>query len=113
MNISFWVLSPPVIRHASQKPSFAFKLESQVRSSPTPLHAAPTLPDTQAIGLHRPIVPWALVGTSEARVTRSTSGVPSSFTPLLYKEQKWSVRCAGSAESKASGGSYVMLAGSL
>src|SRR5262245_19733839 len=56
MNISFCVLSPPVMLQASQNPSLAPSLESQTRSSPTPLQGAPTLPETQAIGLQSPIV---------------------------------------------------------
>jgi hypothetical protein len=84
MNISFSVLSPPLIRHASHSPSFAPDAESQVRSSPTPLHGVPTLPAAHATGVHRLM---ALCGVFERRVTVSGSGDPSAATPLLYSEQ--------------------------
>ena len=84
MNISFSVLSPPVMRQASQEPSFAPGAESQVRSSPTPLQAAPIRPETQAIGLQpRMSSRRSGAGMREARVTVSGSGEPSGATPLL------------------------------
>ena len=86
MNISFSVLSPPVIRQASQSPSPLPVDESQVASSFSPVQARPTAPSfTQAIGLQEPSDPGALAlsGTREARVTFSTLGEPSGFTPLL------------------------------
>src|SRR5689334_2272295 len=87
-NISFCVLSPPVIGQASQSPSPAPGDESQLASSSAPLHAAPTLPATQPTGLHvPPTVPWALGGMRDRRVTSSTSGEPSGLTPLLYVPQ--------------------------
>src|SRR4029453_5518177 len=81
-NISFSVLSPPVMLQASQKPSPAPGDESQAASSSAPLHGAPILPATQATGLHFPMNS-ALAGTREARVTCSMFGEPSSLTPLL------------------------------
>ena len=81
------MLSPPVMRQASQSPSPAPGDESQVASSSAPSHAAPIFPATHAIGLQRPIVYDALTGTRDARVTNSGSGEPSGLTPLLYSEQ--------------------------
>ena len=83
-NISFCVLSPPVMRQASHRPSPAPGEVSQVALSFLPLQASPTAPSlTQAVGLQRPSDCCALVGTREARVTFSTLNEPSSFTPLL------------------------------
>jgi hypothetical protein len=46
-------------------------------------------------------------------VTVSVFGEPSSLTPLLYSEQKRSVRSAAAGESNSSGGSKSWLTGSL
>jgi hypothetical protein len=81
MNISFSVLSPPVIEQASHDPSRAPGDESQRRSSP--VQGAPTFPATHAMGWH-----WKPCGgTCEARVTVVGSGEPSAATPLLYSDQ--------------------------
>ena len=84
MNISFSVLSPPVIRHASHTPSPAPGEESHVALSLEPLHAAPTFPATHATGEQTPMpASYALSGTFDARVTVSGLGEPSSAWPLL------------------------------
>ena len=101
MNISFSVLSPPVMRQASQSPSPAPGDESQLASSSTPAQAAPMLPAEHAIGLQRPTVCEALTGTREARVTVSGFGEPSSLTPLLYSEH---AELRAPARSQARGG---------
>ena len=79
MNISFSVLSPPVIGQASHTPSLAPGAESQSRSR---RHAAGgfIFPATHAIG-----VQWIgeFGGMCDARVTRLGSGDPSTVTPLL------------------------------
>jgi len=83
MNISFSVLSPPVMGHASHEPSFAPGAESQLRSSALPAHGAPTFPAVHAVG-----VQWKPCGgTWDARVTTVGSGDPSVATPLLYNDQ--------------------------
>ncbi len=83
MNISFSVLSPPVMGHASHEPSPALGDESHRRSSPTPEQGTPTFPETHAVG-----VQWnPCGGTCDARVTVVGSGEPSAVTPLLYSEQ--------------------------
>src|SRR5262249_45580992 len=102
MNISFSVLSPPVIGQASQSPSPAPGVESHVALSAAPLHAARTLPATHATGLH---LMGEVGGMRDRRVTASGFGEPSSFMPLLNTPQYCSFRCAGSAESNAIGGS--------
>src|SRR5215470_8791267 len=79
-NISFSVLSPPVIAHASHQPSPAPGVESQ---SVSWVHGSATLPSTHATGVHLPIYCCALSGTRDARVTRLTFGSPSIPSPLL------------------------------
>src|SRR5262245_6772126 len=83
-NISFSVLSPPVMWQASQTPSPDPDDESQ---SALPVHGAAILPATQATGVHLPMDCCATGGTREARVTVSTLGESSAFRPLLYVAQ--------------------------
>src|SRR5581483_5926020 len=75
-NISFSVVTPAVIGHASHTPSPAPGDESQLAPSAAPLHAAPTFPATHATGLH--VVRSGIV---ERRVTSRRSGEPSSLSP--------------------------------
>src|SRR5437763_16312753 len=84
MNISFSVLSPPVIGQASQTPSLRPGAESQ---SWLVLQAAGgfIFPATHAIGLH---LIGEFGGMCEARVTSVGSGdTPSAATPSLYSAQ--------------------------
>ena len=86
MNISFSVLSPPLIAQASHKPSFALGAESQVWLSPTPYaRGADLAGGARGRRARRRI--RALAGMRESRVTASGSGEPSGATPLLYSEQ--------------------------
>ena len=88
MNISFSVLSPPVIGHASHSPSPAPGDESQVASSSAPLHAAPTRPAVHATGLHvPPTCPAAVTLTRDRRVTCDGSGTSPSPSPFSYVPQ--------------------------
>lgn len=77
-NISFSVVAPAVIGQASHQPSPAPGVESQLASSPVPVHGSPTRPSTHATGRH--VVRSGIV---ERRVTRRRSKPPSGSTPLL------------------------------
>src|SRR4030095_12874752 len=78
-NISFSVLSPPVMLQASQNPSPDPDDESQ---SAFVVQDAPILPATQATGVHLPMYCCATGGTREARVTASPLGGRASVLPL-------------------------------
>src|SRR5436309_14543512 len=99
MNISFSVLSPPVIGQASHTPLFAPGTESQSRSV-LQLAGGFIFPATHFTGLQKEH-DGAFGGTCDARVTRVRSGdTPSAASPLLYTAQQWrsspacTTRCA-------------------
>ena len=107
MNISFSVLSPPTIWHASQMPSRALGPVSQPRSV-LQLAGGFIFPATHCSGVQCE-KDGALGGTCEARVTSVGSGDPSDVTPLLYGAQK----CSLSPALNTRGGSNFLSGGSL